>query len=210
MAVTGRFYPQFFNHLVEKRIDWTSDTIKGALVNGYTFSAAHDYFNDAEPSEVTGTGYTEDGQSLGTCTITVTAADSWSVAHATSTAYALGAVVRPSTGNGYLYQCITAGTSHSSAPTWPTTVGDTVTETGGVKWCNVGTAIVVLDDDGTNLSWTSSTIAAATGLVVYADLGGATSADPLIAYLDFGTTESSANGTFDVTFSSVGIAAIFV
>ena len=208
MAVTGRFYPQFFNHLAEKRIDWTSDTIKGALVLNYTFSAAHDYFNDVEANEITGTGYTEDGQSLGTCTITVTAADSWGTAHATSTAYGLGAVVRPSTGNGYLYQASTAGSSGGSAPTWPTNVGGTVSD-GTVVWTCVGTAIVALDDDGTNLQWANSTITA-DGLVIYADLGGATSADPLIAYIDFGADVPSSGGPFDVTFSSIGVAAIFV
>lgn len=208
MAVTGRFYPKFFEHLVEKRIDWTSDTIKGALVNNYTYSAAHDYFNDAEPNEITGTGYTEDGQSLGTCTITTTEANSWAVTRANSTAYSLGTVVRPATGNGYLYQASTAGTSGGSVPTYPTNVGGTVTD-GTVVWTCVGTAIVALDDDGTDMLWSSSTLTA-DGLVIYADLGGATSADPLIAYIDFGTDVSSAAGPFDVTFSSVGIAAIFV
>jgi len=50
-----------------------------------------------------------------------------------STAYSLGTVVRPITPNGFWYQCETAGTSGSSAPTWPTTDQSTVTD-GTVTW----------------------------------------------------------------------------
>jgi len=50
-----------------------------------------------------------------------------------STAYSLGAVVRPTTPNGFWYQCETAGTSGSSEPTWPTTDQSTVTD-GTVTW----------------------------------------------------------------------------
>lgn len=50
-----------------------------------------------------------------------------------STAYALGAFVRPTTYNSYIYECTTAGTSSASAPTWPTTIGNTVQD-GSVTW----------------------------------------------------------------------------
>ena len=55
-----------------------------------------------------------------------------------STACLVGDVIRPSAGgNGWLYRCTVAGTSGSSAPSFPTTVGATVTD-GGVTWQNVG------------------------------------------------------------------------
>ena len=51
-----------------------------------------------------------------------------------NTAYALGDIVVPTTLNGYWYECTTAGTSHATTePTWPTTVGGTVTD-GTVTW----------------------------------------------------------------------------
>ena len=50
-----------------------------------------------------------------------------------STAYAVGAKCQPSVHNGWQYVCTVAGTSGSSAPTWPTTVGNTVTD-GTVTW----------------------------------------------------------------------------
>jgi hypothetical protein len=46
---------------------------------------------------------------------------------------ALGDAVRPTARNGYTYECTTAGTTGSTEPTWPTTVGATVTD-GTVTW----------------------------------------------------------------------------
>lgn len=50
-----------------------------------------------------------------------------------STAYALGDYVVPTTENGYRYECTTAGTSGTTEPVWPTTIGATVTD-GSVVW----------------------------------------------------------------------------
>lgn len=50
-----------------------------------------------------------------------------------STAYLVGDQRVPTTPNGYYYQVTVAGTSGASAPTWPTTIGNTVSD-GGVTW----------------------------------------------------------------------------
>lgn len=57
-----------------------------------------------------------------------------------------------------------------------------------------------LDVSFANPSWTSATITAR-GAVIYKSRGGASSADELVAYVDFGSDVSSTNGTFAVTFS---------
>lgn len=44
------------------------------------------------------------------------------------TDYILGDYVWPTTFNGYRYVCTTAGKSGATEPTWPTTIGDTVTD----------------------------------------------------------------------------------
>ena len=54
-------------------------------------------------------------------------------AWATSTAYSLGNRRIPTVANGYYYEVTVAGTSSGTQPTWPTTLGDTVTD-GGVTW----------------------------------------------------------------------------
>lgn len=73
-------------------------------------------------TETTGTGvqWTYSG--------TVLPLKSW----AENTTYAEKAIVYPT--NGYQYICTVAGTSGSTEPTWPTTIGATVPETTGVIW----------------------------------------------------------------------------
>jgi hypothetical protein len=52
------------------------------------------------------------------------------------------------------------------------------------------------------VSWTSSTITAR-GLVYYKSRGGASSADEIVAYNDFGSDVSSSGGTFAVAASTI-------
>lgn len=58
--------------------------------------------------------------------------------------------------------------------------------------------------DGNDVSWTTSTITAR-GAVLYKSRGGASSADELICYLDFGTDKVSTAGTFTISWNASGI-----
>jgi len=68
-----------------------------------------------------------------------------------STAYALGAYVKPTTDNGYVYKCTTAGTSDSSEPTWGTTPAGTTNDNTAVWTCykadNTSILHLALDED---------------------------------------------------------------
>jgi hypothetical protein len=55
------------------------------------------------------------------------------------------------------------------------------------------------------VSWASSTITARAG-VLYKSRGGASSADELIAYIDFGSDIASTNGTFSLSASTIRFA----
>ena len=55
---------------------------------------------------------------------------------ADNTAYAVGAIVEPAGGNGYLYQCTTAGTT-ATPPHFLTTVGATIAD-GTAVWTCLG------------------------------------------------------------------------
>lgn len=60
--------------------------------------------------------------------------DDWAAA----TIYTSNEYRVPTVANGYAYQVTVAGTSHAATqPTWPTTVGATVTD-GTVTWQNIG------------------------------------------------------------------------
>lgn len=58
--------------------------------------------------------------------------------------------------------------------------------------------------DAADTAWASSTITAR-GAVIYKSRGGASSADELLCYIDFGADKTSTNGTFTIQWDSAGI-----
>ncbi len=54
-----------------------------------------------------------------------------------TTAELVGQYVTPKTANGFFFKCTTGGTTGSTEPTWPSTVGTTVTD-GSVTWTCAG------------------------------------------------------------------------
>lgn len=105
MAVSALLYGSFPAKLANKEIDFDTDTVKVALCTS-TYSPnqdTHDYFNDIT-NEVTGTGYSAGGATLGSPTVTYTsgtntqAFDAADTAWASSTITARYAIVYVSTG----------------------------------------------------------------------------------------------------------------
>ena len=198
MAAAGDVYANAPYYAFTGKISWLTGTIKAALFgSGYTPATdLTEPFFSSITGEISGTGYTAGGQALTSLSATVTEANSWSLTAATTHAYVLGDVVKPSGGNGFLYQCVVAGTSGGSAPTWPTVVGTTVTD-GTVTWECVGQSICVFTSAAP--SWTSSTLTNVDYLVVYDNTTGVASTSPLINLQTFATAESDSSGTFTVT-----------
>lgn len=207
MAVAAKQVGLLMKTLLNKELDFDSDTIKAMLcTSSYTPNYDTHQYKSSVGSEVSGTGYTPTGATLSSCTVTYTAANSWGTSRANSTAYTAGQVVRPATGNGFLYQCVTAGTSGGSIPTYPTVVGQTVTD-GAAVWACVGTGITVVT--AASPSWTTSTITARY-CVIYDSTPATDATRPLIAIIDFGADVSSTAATFTVTIDAVlGIAYWF-
>lgn len=192
-----------------QEVKFTADTIKATLHTN-TYSPApdtHAYVSDLSNELTTANGYTVGGLTLASCTCAYTAANSWSTAWAASTAYALDFVIRPSSGNGFLYRCAVAGTSSSSAPTFPTVVGTTVTD-GGVTWECVGSGVVVFN--ATSPSWATATFGPCRYLVLSDRTPGTAATQPLIGYFNFGSDKTGQGGAFTYNFNAQGIAMIFV
>lgn len=63
--------------------------------------------------------------------------------------------------------------------------------------------------DAADVNWTSSTIANARYAVLYKDTG-TSSTSPLIAYIDFGSNQSSNNGDFIIQWNASGIIQLTV
>lgn len=200
MAVTTYTYGLFQKSLLEGKVNFATDTIKAMALSAYTVGSTvttAQYISDvlAAATEAAGTGtsgYTAGGATLASKTVTFTAAASWSVQRANSTAYTVGDIVRPTSSNGFVYQCVVAGTSAGSAPTYPVVIGTTVTD-GGVTWICQGTGVLVVD--AADPSWTTGNPGSLTAsyLVFYKDTGtGSTS--PVIALWDLGGPQVASNG----------------
>jgi hypothetical protein len=143
-------------------VDYLSDTIKIALLtNAYTPGLdTHEVYSDLTSEVASGGGYTTGGNALASKTLTVTAANSWGISRANTTAYAVGDVVRPASANGFLYRCVVAGTSAGSPPTFSTVIGGGIvagTEVGAV------TVAVIVDAGAPAVSDATSTTGAVTG-----------------------------------------------
>ncbi len=83
---------------------------------------------------------------LTTPTPTVVPAQASATARANTTAYALNSYVLPAAPNGFYYKATTAGTSAGTIPTFPTTIGATVTD-GTVTWTCAGRTTLVAGTD---------------------------------------------------------------
>lgn len=82
-------------------------------------------------------------------TVTVESVDGAdAVTWTATTVVVLGDYVVPDSANTYYYKAAAAGTTGSSEPTWPTTVGATVVD-GGVTWLCVGKIIKTAGTDYT-------------------------------------------------------------
>src|SRR5579872_5252486 len=103
-------YSKFKQQCAQGAHNLASDTLKMMLLtSSYTPALDTDaQYSDISANEVTGTGYTAGGATLSGQAVTLTAANSWGVSRAANTAYTVGQIARPSTGNGYVYKCVAA------------------------------------------------------------------------------------------------------
>lgn len=191
---TGDLYASAMSKAFAGTITWGTSVKCALLTASYTPNLMTDTFwADISANEASGTGYTAGGQALGSPTNAVTAANSWSTQWAGSTAYTVGAVVRPTAGNGFLYRATTAGTSGGSQPTWPTVIGSNVTDS-GVAWDCIGTAITRLG--ATNPSWNAAGGALTARYAAFFYDTGTPATSPLIGLVDQGAAVTATNASF--------------
>ena len=215
MAVTARWYAEGAKHFALGDFDWDpsgGSALKISLhTSGYTADLDEDEFWDTSATNeapATG-GYTTGGEAL-VLLVAVNQVDTdlamtWTAA----TTYAVGDLVKAVSPSGFIYRCIVAGETHAvTEPTWINTIGRDTAIDNEVYWETVGTSFTKLD--AVDTSWTpNTTIASITQAVIY-KVGAAGSADFLLGHIAFGTTESSSNGDFDITYDANGVLQMFI
>jgi hypothetical protein len=192
-------YTNFLRIAMNAEVDFDDGMTWTLHTSAYALNrTTDDYANDATNELGTANGYTAGGISAGVLSRTHTVANSWSVQRANSTAYVLGDVVRPATGNGFLYRATTSGTTGGSIPTYPTVIGQTVVD-GGVTWTCYGIAITVMLA-ATQPTWTLTSGVTTIRYLVLADrTTGVASTSPLVAVTDFVTDQSGTGQSWSVT-----------
>lgn len=190
--------------MLNKEIDWNSDALVWTL---HTSTMAPnldtwDYSDDLTNELGSGSGYTPGtasggGLAIASPTMVYTAANSWGVSRANSTAYAVEDVFRPASANGFLYRVTVAGTSGGAPPTFPVVLGNTVADGTATIEC-VGSGIVVFGC--TDPTWASPFAAGPFRYAVLSDrTPGVLATDPLIGYIDFVTDKTGGGGAFTAT-----------
>jgi hypothetical protein len=197
MAASAQLYANALPQAFAKNINLTSDTLKMALLgSGYTPNLTTNiHWSDISTNEITGTGYIAGGVTLTSPTLTLTAANSWATTWAATTGYTYGTIIRPVTGNGFLYRCVGSGTSGSSAPTFPTTAGVTVADA-TVTWACLGDAALVFST--ASATWTTATFSASYAVIYDAQTGVSTT-EPLLVLNTFGSSQSPSGVNFTVS-----------
>jgi hypothetical protein len=192
-----RWYLQAPGRILAGDVDWDNDDLRlTAHTSAYTPADADDFVADLTNELATSGGYTSGGLAVLSESITTTLASSWSVQRAASTAYVVDDVVRPAAANGWLYRCVVAGTTAAGLPTYPTVLGQIVTD-GGVTWEAYGRAICVLGF--TDPVWTGFSAGPFRYLVLSDRTPAGAGAQPLLGYLDLVTDRTGGGGNFTVT-----------
>lgn len=169
---------------------------------------ANSYVSDLTNEVAAGLGYATGGVNVGAVTRTKTAANSWTVQRAASTAYALGDVVRPAAANGFIYRATSAGSTAAGLPTYPTIMGQTVVD-GGVTWECYGIGIVVWTWT-TPPSWATATFVYRS-LVLSDRTTGVAATEALIAVSTYASDQTASGTTYTINaHPSLGILHVAI
>jgi hypothetical protein len=202
-------YAAVFDAAMRGNLDWPGDALTLTLHTAAYGPdvTAHTTVADLTDELTTGDGYTVGGTTLASATSTVVAASAWPVTRADATAYATGEVVRPAAANNRIYRCVTAGTTGTGAPTYPTTAGQTVTD-GGVVWSCIGRAAVILGAADLTPAWAAFSAGPFRHVVLSDRTPALASSQPLIGVWTYASDQVGGGGAFNIDFGGSGVIVL--
>jgi hypothetical protein len=200
-------YDKFLTRMAAGLVNWSGNT--ALTVTLHTSAYVPDRANHALVSQLSnelaaGSGYSTGGVTLTNPVVTTTVANSWSATWATGATYRVGQVVRPTVGNGLLYQVTTAGVSAAGEPTWPTTIGECVTD-GSVHWSCAGRAMVQLDANNLAPGWTGFSAGPFRHVVLSDRLPVGAASQTLIGVWSYTGDQVGGSGDYDLVFDAAGL-----
>lgn len=203
-------YRAMLSFMGNKEIDFNSDALVWTLhTNSYVPNLdTHQHVSDLTNELTTLGGYTAGGLAIGSPVMTYTAANSWSVVRANSTAYVVGDVYRPAAANGFLYRCVVAGTSAGAPPTFGLILGGATVD-GGATFELVGSGVVTFTCS--NPSWATATFGPCRYAVLSDRTAGTAATQPLIGLINFLVDKTAGGGTFQITLNPTqGVLTFFI
>lgn len=197
-----KWYRQALSKAYAKQVNWTSDALVWTLHTS-TYAPnqdTHAFVADLTNELAAGSGYTQGtasggGLAIAVPVVTYTAANSWTVQRANTTAYNVEDVVRPIAANGFLYRCAVAGTSGGGLPTYSTVLGRETSD-GGVTWETVGVGATVFGCS--DPVWAAFSAGPCRYAVLSDRTNANTATDPLLGYVDFVTDRTGGGGNFTI------------
>jgi hypothetical protein len=147
MAVTGKVYYPMLSYALQGDIDINTHNIRVVLsTSGYTPSQAHTFLSSVGANEISGTGYTAEGQTLASCA--VAAAGTATTKFTATNAEWTGATVAA---RYAIIYCRNTGLGANSA-SWPligwVDFGDTMSASAGtftIAWSTNGIVTITTD-----------------------------------------------------------------
>lgn len=200
LATASNLFEAVYDQAFLGGINYPADTINLILLtpSANPSLSGWSHYSDVTNEVPNGGGYVTGGVTLTNKTHMITSASGWGTAWTAANGQNVGDIVRPVVSNGYLYRCVVAGVTGSSASilnSGPTIQGGTIVD-GSVTWSCIGDSVTAWSSDPAN--FTTASFSTAYAIICDMQSGNPATA-PLISLIAFGQTLQPLNGIFTVT-----------
>jgi hypothetical protein len=203
-------YGAFLERMAGGLVDWSGNPALTVTLHTSTYTPnrdTHTVVSDLSNELPTAAGYTIGGVALTGATITRTLANSWGTTWAAGATTLAGQIIRPTVGNGLVYQAAVAGVSAIAEPSWPTTPGVCVTD-GTTQWVCVGRSFTSLDANNLTPGWASFSAGPFRHVVLSDRSPAGAGNQTLVGVWSYSTDQTGGGGDYTLTFDPAGLVLL--